>query len=79
MIDLYDGIFKMLPDECRKLAAPVICEVTREDQTGNKKIKAFLNEYVVKPPPKEETKETTIILPKNHKKTGNKAARKEDQ
>ena len=47
MSDIYDGAFRTILNDCRKLVIPVINEIFGEDYTGNEKIEFFPNEHFI--------------------------------
>lgn len=47
MSDIYDGAFRTILNDCRKLVIPVINEIFHENYTGNEKIEFFPNEHFI--------------------------------
>lgn len=47
MGNIYDGVFRTIVNDCRKLIIPVINEVFAEDYTGNEKIEFSPNEHFI--------------------------------
>ena len=47
MGDIYDGAFRTILNDCRKLVIPVINEIFGENYTGNEKIEFFQNEHFI--------------------------------
>ena len=47
MSNIYDGAFRTILNDCRKLVIPVINEIFGEDYTGNEKIEFFPNEHFI--------------------------------
>ena len=47
MSDIYDGAFRTILNDCRKLVIPVINEIFGENYTGNEKIEFFPNEHFI--------------------------------
>ena len=47
MGDVYDGVFRTMLNDCRKLIIPVINEVFKEDYTGEEEIEFFPNEHFI--------------------------------
>ena len=47
MANVYDGAFRTILNDCRKLIIPVINEIFRENYTGNEEIKFFPNEHFI--------------------------------
>jgi len=47
MGNTYDGAFRTILNDCRKLIIPVINEIFREKYTGNEKIEFFPNEHFI--------------------------------
>ncbi len=47
MGDIYDGAFRTILNDCRKLIIPVINEIFGEDYTGDEKIEFFPNEHFI--------------------------------
>lgn len=47
MSDIYDGAFRTILNDCRKLVIPVINEIFGEDYTGDEKIEFFPNEHFI--------------------------------
>ncbi len=47
MGDIYDGAFRTILNDCRKLIIPVINEIFGEDYTGDEKIDFFPNEHFI--------------------------------
>ena len=45
MGNIYDGAFRTILNDCRKLIIPVINEICREEYTGEEKIEFFPNEH----------------------------------
>ena len=45
MGNLYDGVFRTILNDCRKLVIPVINEIFGENYTGDEKIEFFPNEH----------------------------------
>ena len=45
MGNIYDGAFRTIMNDCRKLIIPVINEIFREEYTGEEKIEFFPNEH----------------------------------
>ena len=45
MGNIYDGAFRTILNDCRKLIIPVINEIFREEYTGEEKIEFFPNEH----------------------------------
>jgi len=45
MSDIYDGAFRTILNDCRKLIIPVINEIFGEDYTGDERIEFFPNEH----------------------------------
>lgn len=45
MANIYDGAFRTILNDCRKLVIPVINEIFKEDYTGEEEIKFFPNEH----------------------------------
>ena len=45
MSNIYDGAFRTILNDCRKLIIPVINEIFREEYTGEEKIEFFPNEH----------------------------------
>ena len=45
MANIYDGVFRTILNDCRKLVIPVINEIFGEDYTGEEEIKFFPNEH----------------------------------
>ena len=47
MSDIYDGAFRTILNDCRKLVIPVINEIFGESYTGDEKIEFFPNEHFI--------------------------------
>ena len=47
MANVYDGVFRTILNDCRKLIIPVINEIFRENYTGDEEIKFFPNEHFI--------------------------------
>ncbi|MDE7267174.1 MAG: hypothetical protein K2N89_06900 [Lachnospiraceae bacterium] len=47
MGNIYDGAFRTILNDCRKLIIPVINEIFKEEYTGNEEIKFFPNEHFI--------------------------------
>lgn len=47
MSDIYDGAFRTILNDCRKLVIPVINEIFGECYTGDEKIEFFPNEHFI--------------------------------
>ncbi len=45
MANIYDGAFRTILNDCRKLVIPVINEIFKEDYTGEEEIRFFPNEH----------------------------------
>ncbi len=45
MADIYDGVFRTILNDCRKLIIPVINEIFNESYTGEEEIRFFPNEH----------------------------------
>ncbi len=45
MANIYDGVFRTILNDCRKLVIPVINEVFRETYTGEEEVRFFQNEH----------------------------------
>ena len=47
MANIYDGAFRTILNDCRKLIIPVINEIFKESYTGDEKIEFFPNEHFI--------------------------------
>lgn len=47
MGNIYDGVFRTIVNDCRKLLIPVINEVFAEDYTGDEEIEFSPNEHFI--------------------------------
>lgn len=47
MGNIYDGAFRTILNDCRKLIIPVINEIFKEEYTGNEEIEFFPNEHFI--------------------------------
>lgn len=47
MGNIYDGAFRTILNDCRRLIIPVINEIFGEDYTGNEKIEFHPNEHFI--------------------------------
>lgn len=47
MADIYDGAFRTIVNDCRRLILPMINEMFGEDYTGSEKIEFFPNEHFI--------------------------------
>ena len=47
MANIYDGAFRTILNDCRKLIIPVINEIFKETYTGDEKIEFFPNEHFI--------------------------------
>lgn len=45
MANIYDGAFRTILNDCRKLIIPIINEIFREEYTGDEMIEFFPNEH----------------------------------
>ncbi|MCI9124235.1 MAG: hypothetical protein HFH35_09170 [Eubacterium sp.] len=59
MSDIYDGAFRTILNDCRKLVIPVINEIFGENYTGNEKIEFFPNEHFIDQQDKADQKRIT--------------------
>lgn len=49
MANIYDGAFRTILNDCRKLIIPVINEIFGETYTGDEEIRFFPNEHFFRP------------------------------
>ena len=47
MANIYDGAFRTILNDCRKLIIPIINEIFRETYTGEEEIRFFPNEHFI--------------------------------
>ena len=47
MGNIYDGVFRTILNDCRKLIIPIINEIFEENYTGNEEIQFFPNEHFI--------------------------------
>lgn len=59
MSDIYDGAFRTILNDCRKLVIPVINEIFGESYTGDEKIEFFPNEHFIDQQDEADNKRVT--------------------
>ena len=47
MGNVYDGVFRTILNDCRKLVIPIVNEIFGENYTGNEEIEFFPNEHFI--------------------------------